>query len=218
MTTTPPRNDAARPLHSPLQDRAANRRDRKDPEHHEVAMQTASAAPQIWDLDTGLYSRHGLARRARELLSQESRRHGAIACIVVAVQVDAEDTTTVARRCAGGLLATAASSDVVGRLEPRVFAVLAPGTDGWGAAALAERLAAAVRAELVRPGEPPRAVTILVGYDAVTNLRRGRIAPEALLLRATSALPTNGRNDTGGWSIQRFGDYSVTDDSAPSAA
>jgi len=46
-------------------------------------------AEGLLDPITGLYNRQGLARRARELGSQAFREHGALACVVIALDVEA---------------------------------------------------------------------------------------------------------------------------------
>jgi len=82
----------------------------------------------------------GLTRRARELLWLESLQHGVIACLVVRVQVDAGDTTMIAEHCAATLRAAVRLSDVIARLAPTDFAVIAPDTDARGSRKLAARL------------------------------------------------------------------------------
>ena len=108
-------------------------------------------AEGLLDPITGLYNRQGLARRARELGSQAFREHGALACVVIALDVEATAPATegaghVVVRCVHALKSSARLSDVVGRLSPTEFAVLAPGTDAAGARRLAERLASTVQA------------------------------------------------------------------------
>jgi diguanylate cyclase (GGDEF)-like protein len=161
------------------------------------------------DPPTGLYNRQGLARRARELASQAFRDHGAIACVVLAI-----DVATVG--LAGGefpdagvgrgvhlLQTTARRSDVIGRLGPTEFAVLAPGTDAPGARRLAERLAGALnatRTPITAPDAAPLGVR--VGYEAVANVGYAPVEPADLLVRAATALRT-GKAEAGGW-IRRF--------------
>src|SRR5213076_500972 len=108
-------------------------------------------AEGLLDSVTGLYNRQGLARRARELGSQAFRDHGPLACIVLALDVEppasaSESAGQVVVRCVHALKSSARLSDVVGRLSPTEFAVLAPGTDAAGARRLAERLASTVQA------------------------------------------------------------------------
>jgi diguanylate cyclase (GGDEF)-like protein len=157
---------------------------------------------------TGLYNRQGLARRARELASQAFRDHGAIACVVLAIDVatlglTGDDLEGGAGRGVHQLQSTARRSDVIGRLGPTEFAVLAPGTDASGARRLAERLAGALnaaRAPITAPDAAPLGVR--VGYEAVANVGYAPVEPVELLLRAATALRT-GRAEAGGW-IRRF--------------
>ena len=161
------------------------------------------------DPATGLYNRQGLARRARELASQAFRDHGALACVVLAIDV-ATLGLTVGDGPEGGvgpgvhqLQSTARRSDVIGRLGPTEFAVLAPGTDAPGARRLAERLAGALnpaRAPITAPDAAPLGVR--VGYEAVANVGYAPVEPVELLLRAATALRT-GKAEAGGW-IRRF--------------
>src|SRR5207247_8535542 len=114
-----------------------------DPEEVALKLQTyvqakrnidVAFAEGLIDPATGLHSRPGLARRARELGALMARTHGALACVVFMLESDAHDL-----RAAGLLLHTARASDVVGALGPGEFAVLAPATDHAGAVKLAHR-------------------------------------------------------------------------------
>ena len=160
----------------------------------------ATLAEGLVDPTTGLHSRPGLARRARELGALMARHHGALACIVFAVDVTPADPR------AGNLVAqTARVCDVVGSLGPGEFAVLAPGTSDVGALRLAQRVAAALCAAPGAGGE--NAVTpgpgLRVGYDAVVNLKYAPIDPVALLGRAAAAV-RNGRPEPGYPWVRRF--------------
>src|SRR6266571_1713775 len=134
------------------------------------------------DPATGLHSRTGLARRARELGALMARTHGALACVVFAVDADPADVSAAAQ-----LAQLARVSDVVGKLGPREFAVIAPATDHVGALQLARRVADTLCEEgsktVLTPGK-----TLHVGYEAVTNLKYSPIDPVALLARATAAV------------------------------
>jgi diguanylate cyclase (GGDEF)-like protein len=169
-------------------------------------------AEGLLDPVTGLYNRQGLARRARELGSQAFRAHGALACVVLALDVEtppqpgSEGATNLVVRCVHALKSSARLSDVVGRLSPTEFAVLAPGTDASGARRLAERLASTVQTsasagteETQRPLPPLR---VRCGYEAVANVGYAPIEPVDLLVRASTALRT-GRAEGGNW-LRRF--------------
>jgi len=178
-------------------------------------------AEGLLDPITGLYNRQGLARRARELGSQAFREHGALACVVIALDVDAstppsEGAGHIVVRCVHALKSSARLSDVVGRLSPTEFAVLAPGTDAAGARRLAERLASTVQAsaggvpgpaaDSAAPAPPP--MRVRCGYEAVANVGYAPIEPVDLLVRASTALRT-GRAEGGGW-LRRFDDGAST--------
>jgi diguanylate cyclase (GGDEF)-like protein len=169
-------------------------------------------AEGLLDSNTGLYNRQGLARRARELGAQAFRDHGALACVVIALDFDPAalggggtgGTVTLARYVQA-MKSAARLSDVIGRLGANEFAVLAPGTDGGGARRLAERLAGSVSSAHA-PGTAPEAlgapVRVRCGYEAVANIGYTPIEPVDLLVRAAAAVRT-GRADTGNW-LRRF--------------
>lgn len=164
----------------------------------------------LLDPQTGLYNRQGLARRARELASQAFREHGGLACVVLAIDHDrgglgAESEAAEALgRGTHALLATARHSDVIGRLGPSEFAVLAPGTDASGARRLAERLAGSLQVALAPQGGGAAGPTagVRFGYEAVANVGYAPIEPGELLARASAAVRT-GKAEGGGW-IRRF--------------
>jgi diguanylate cyclase (GGDEF)-like protein len=161
------------------------------------------------DPPTGLYNRQGLARRARELGSEAVRNHSALACVVLALDLSAaglaagEDVEGAVGRGVHTLQSTARRSDVMGRLGPTEFALLAPSTDASGARRLAERLATSLEVALV-----PRAATgvagvgVRFGYEAVSNLGYTPVEPVELLVRASTALRTG--KAEGGGTIRRF--------------
>jgi len=165
----------------------------------------ATLAEGLFDPLTGLHSRPGLARRARELGALMARHHGALACVVFAVEGPPDP------RAANLVLQTARVCDVVGSLGPGEFAVLAPGTTDTGALRFAQRVASALcsspggsRDTTVTPG-------IRVGYDAVGNLKYAPIDPVALLGRAAAAV-RNGRPEPGYPWVRRFDAGTALDD------
>ncbi len=157
------------------------------------------------DAPTGVHSRASLARRARELGALMSRQHGALACIVFALDVDHVDPR------AGSVVARVARvSDVVGALGPTEFAVVAPATDHAGAVKLARRITAALSETLGSGGVLTPGSTLRVGYAAVGNLQYSPIDPVALLLRATTAL-RSGEPEPGSPWVRRFDLTTTTD-------
>src|SRR5438128_1554330 len=171
-------------------------------------------AEGLLDSATGLYNRQGLARRARELGSQAFRDHGPLACVVLVVDLEPQDLAPgqqgsgIVGRCVQAIKASARLSDVIGRLSPTEFAVLAPGTDAVGARRLAERLASSVSTPNTT-GEPATAGSTVTpsprvrcGYEAVANVGYAPIEPVDLLVRAAAAVRT-GKTDSGSW-LRRF--------------
>lgn len=172
-------------------------------------------AEGLLDPMTGLYNRQGLARRARELGSQAFREHGALACVVLVLDVEApapdtESAANVVVGCVRALKSSARRSDVLGRLSLAEFAVLAPGTNAVGARRLAERLASSVQASATAPSadgfveRPLAPLRVRCGYEAVANVGYAPIEPADLLVRAYTALRT-GRVESGSW-LRRFDD------------
>ena len=158
----------------------------------------ATLAEGLFDPSTGLHSRPGLARRARELGALMARHHGALACVVFQVE------TVPADPRAGHLVAqTARVCDVVGSLSPSEFAVLAPGTSDAGAIRFAQRVASALTASPGGGREAAVTPGLRVGYDAVVNLKYAPIDPVALLGRAAAAV-RNGRPEPGYPWVRRF--------------
>ena len=163
-------------------------------------------AEGMFDPQTGLYNRQGLARRARELASQAFREHGALACVVLSLDVDqGGEPGEALGRGVHPLHSTARRSDVIGRLGPTELAVLAPGTDASGARRLAERLAGSLQIALAPPagvaGVPVAGMRF--GYEAVANVGYAPIEPGELLARASAAVRNGKAEAAGGW-IRRF--------------
>src|SRR5256886_5448136 len=154
-----------------------------------------------------------LARATGESLSQAFREHGPLACVVLAVDLEPQELAAgqqgsgIVGRCVQALKASARLSDVIGRLSPTEFAVLAPGTDAAGARRLAERLASSVSTPAI--GEPAAAGSgatpsprVRCRYEAVANVGYAPIEPGDLLVRAAAAVRTR-TTDSGSW-LPRF--------------
>lgn len=133
---------------------------------------------------TGLYSTHGLARRAGELILQAARHNTSVACVALARHRDSHDAETdgldALRGVARLLEASGRRSDAIGRIGPAEFAVVAAGVNRAGARQLANRLRDSVGVEL------------RAGYDAVGSRRTGAgggpLEARSLLARAARAL------------------------------
>ena len=148
------------------------------------------------DHASGLYSSRGLERRARELVSDAFRRHAALACVALGIEVEAEEARPAATAAALAaafdfaaqvLQARGRTSDAIGRLSRGEFAVLAPATDATGAVKLARRLAQSIESGKPRPEGIP-ALRVRAGYEAVADLSASPIQPHSLLEHASAAL------------------------------
>lgn len=147
-----------------------------------------SREESLLDDATGLYNVRGLARRARELGAEASRRHAPLACVAItalgnqgAEELDprlAEEIGELCRR-------TARSSDAIGRLGKTDFAILAPATDVAGAIRLAERLRDGATLVSLGGSEPHE---IRAGYCAYQDFSASPVDAVELLLRAATAL------------------------------
>jgi diguanylate cyclase (GGDEF)-like protein len=149
----------------------------------------------LLDSGTGLYNMRGLARRAREIGADATRRREALACVVFAPESDLDDDEAGGDELArmsdqvGAVLREVGRvSDAIGRLGITEFAVIAPATGTDGALRLVDRLGGAVEATRmpVRGGE--RSVRIKAGYCAVPDFADAAVDATELLLRATTAL------------------------------
>src|SRR6266513_5070692 len=129
---------------------------------------------------TGLYSTHGLARRADELILQAARHNTSVACVAVAPRHEGHengaDGLDALRGVARLLESSGRRSDALGRIGPAEFAVVAAGVNRAGARQLAQRLRDCVGVEL------------RAGYDAVGSRRAGALEARSLLARAARAL------------------------------
>lgn len=145
----------------------------------------------LLDVNTGLYNRRGLARRAREMASDAARRHQALACIVLGADEPALTTPEDGRarlfEWVGDVLRrTSRASDAVGRLGSLEYGVVAPGAGTAGALRLADRIGAAMEAEIPPGGTQP--IRLQAGYCAVPDFAASPVDALELLLRATTAL------------------------------
>lgn len=153
-----------------------------------------SREESLLDSATGLYNVRGLARRAREIGAESSRRHSALACIAVtpAAEQDGASSDEVDGRLTDHLneicRRVARTSDVVGRLGRNEFAIIAPSTDEGGVMRLIDRLKEQVEGLSLLVDGTPRRYQLRAGYCAVPDFARSNIDAVELLLRAASAL------------------------------
>lgn len=144
-----------------------------------------AAHESAWvDPVSGMHTRIGLARRARELGALMARMRGPLACVVFAF----DDVPSDQHRLARTVTRAARNSDVVGMLGSAEYAVLAPSTDRTGAAELARRIGDELsRVNTTVLGGPVR-LAVRAGFDAVANCKYSPIDPVLLLARATAAV------------------------------
>ena len=150
----------------------------------------------LLDSGTGLYNMRGLARRAREIGADATRRREALACVVFAPESelddgdDANDEELARMSDQIGVVFRDAGrvSDAIGRLGPSEFAVIAPATGTDGALRLVDRLGSAVEATRIPVRGGQRSVRVKAGYCAVPDFADAAVDATELLLRATTAL------------------------------
>ncbi len=152
---------------------------------------------ELVDDVTGLYTAQGLARRARELIFQASQHNTSAACVMFAPEREGElDAADTGGQAIADLMldvarmfkATGRRSDAIGRVGPREFAVVAPGTDASGAVKLAERFRRAISIGGTAEAGARPAFQLRAGYEAVGNVRYMPLEPNDLLARAARAL------------------------------
>jgi two-component system cell cycle response regulator len=146
----------------------------------------------LLDLETGLYNRRGLARRARELGSDAARRHEPLACIVlgpenaITPELTDDGRARLSEWVGEVLRRTSRASDAVGRLGSLEYGVVAPGAANAGALRLADRIGAMF--EAAPPPGVEQALRFRAGYCAVPDFADSAVDALELLLRATTAL------------------------------
>lgn len=141
------------------------------------------------DAETDLYNVRGVLRRMYEEAAEATRHRRPLACLVAALDVPGGESG--AARSQHGLVAARAlrragrASDVLGRLGPNEFVVIAPGTDAAGARQLAERL---ISTDGTSAGDLEELPQLRAGYAAVGDASIAEIEPVDLFVRAVVAL------------------------------
>ena len=138
----------------------------------------------LTDTRTGLYNARGLERRARELAAHMDRNEGSLACVALAAD---QHGPALTESLARALRAAARTSDAVGRIGPREFAVLAPDTDAAGAVLLFQRVVGPLQ-KLGGAAGDRSAIRVRAGYDARSGFHAASLDPALLLGRALTAL------------------------------
>lgn len=149
------------------------------------------------DPQTGLYNMRGMLRRVREEGAVAKRHRLPMSCLVLGPGVAVEGARSGARSRAPEFPALSIArllregcreGDIVGRLGPRDFAVLAPATDPSGGQAMARRITAGLEAALAETGPEVGEAGVRAGLCAVPDFAVAAIQPIELLVRATVAL------------------------------
>lgn len=150
----------------------------------------------LLDTTTGLYSARGLAQRARELGAGAQRRHEALACVALRLELEPpiaeEDAATHALADAAQALGTewmrsARVNDVLGHLGHAEFGILASGTDEEGTERLLQRLRERMEAIPITVEGVPHQIRVRAQHRAVADYATA--ATDALeLLRQASRM------------------------------
>lgn len=139
----------------------------------------------LMDPGTGLYSWQGIVRRVREMGAAATRFRRPMACIVITPEeADEPSDESLGRTLAETLQSLTRGSDVLGRIGPMEFVVIAPDTNADGARILAERVRSAADGAGVPIGVISR---IRTGVYGVNDLHDANLDPAELLVRATMA-------------------------------
>lgn len=154
-----------------------------------------SREASLVDERTGLYNVNGLARRAREIGADASRRHTSLACVAVGsiaedgtADVSAELDLRLAEHVSELFQRTARSSDATGRLGRGEFAIIAPAMDHEGARRFVERFKHELETAPAIVDGVERHLKVRAGYCAVSDFAQSPYDAVELLLRAASAL------------------------------
>ena len=153
----------------------------------------------ILDVQTGLYTLQGILRRTDEEITEARRHKRSLACVMLgpgrdvrsALGADQERSTLrkLERRVSDFLRSTSRRSDVLGRLTPTEFIVLAPDTNEGGSVTMAGRFLSGMD-ELTlsakRQGGLP--LSMCAGLCSFPASAGETIEPMDLLARATMAL------------------------------
>jgi len=166
-----------------------------------VKLETDHVLEEDTEPASGLYTKRGLERRARELVSDAFRRHAPLACVALSVEADATASPVVVDFASRLLQASGRASDAIGRAASGEFLVLAPSTAPPGAAQMARRLSQAIERGPRPAGLPP--LEVRAGFEAVVDLHETPLDPASLLGHASVALG-RARSAGNGSRIQRY--------------
>lgn len=135
------------------------------------------------DPETGFYNSAGILQRANELMAAAERYGRPVACVVFEPTGDeAKADRSAIHEIVELLRRSTRRSDIIGRIGPGQFAIVAPDTAPQGAEVLASRLRDTVVAGAGGAGAAPRA-----GAFGVDDPKATRVDPRELVQRAMSA-------------------------------
>ena len=138
------------------------------------------------DPETGFYNQTGILQRTHEMVAAAERHGRPLACVVFEPTAESDEAIReLLSEIVQLLRKSTRRSDVIGRIGPRQFAIVAPDTEPNGAEILADRLRQGVRT-------PAMAVGARAGVFGVSDTRASRIGPEELVKRALGAIRENG--------------------------
>jgi len=145
----------------------------------------------LLDLLTGGYNAAGIERRARELAADAIRFSRPLGCVALSPgaiperEDGAPPDPTPLNQTIELLRSVLRGSDVVGRIGPADFVILAANAGTAGTQRLAQRLVDAADHLPARTSAP---LALRAGYFAVDDLRAASLDPEELVRRAAAAL------------------------------
>jgi PleD family two-component response regulator len=151
------------------------------------------------DTESGLYTHRGLKRRAAELMADAARHKTPISCIAITPVVsrssssaepldDALTPAQVSHEIAQLMASVSRGSDVVGRISPSEFAILAPMTERDGAIELIERLRDRTAKLSVRTAIGAVRVSLRAGVATANVSPMDQRDGSGLLIKASTAL------------------------------
>ncbi len=139
----------------------------------------------LLDLLTGGYNAFGLIRRVREMASEAIRFSRPLGCVALSPEPAPAGPGGEVDNTVEFLRATLRGSDVVGRIGPAEFVILAANSGTAGTRRLAQRL---LDAADHLPGLGSGHLALRAGYFAVDDIRASELDPEELVRRAEAAL------------------------------